>query len=242
MKKQIILGIALVLILGAIGSFVYYDYHYAPKRTLTFLPKKTLKVAIQPFKGTDKGSVLEVKKGIERYYGLQVTILPDIPLPAHAKNTHILKKYHLKLPVRYRADSLIAYLWDTKPPAYDYIIGLTNQDISTTKPKKPKWLYTDWGIFGLGYRPGPTCIVSTYRLYRYANLAQMRTRLRKIAIHELGHNLNLKHCPHSNCVMQSARESMKTIDTEPESLCDSCKNIVKRKFIVNFPEEQMGKL
>jgi len=240
--RKIILVTALVLILGAAGSFVYYDYYHAPKRTLSFLPKKAIKVAIQPFRGIDKGSVLEVQKGIERYYGLKVTILPDVPLPAHTKNTHILKKYHLQLPVRYRADSLLAYLWDTKPPEYDYVIGLTNQDISTTKPKKPKWLYTDWGIFGLGYRPGPTCIVSTYRLYRYANLAQMRTRLRKIAIHELGHNLNLRHCPHRNCVMQSARESMKTIDNEPESLCDSCKNIVKRKFIVNFPEEQMGTL
>lgn len=235
--KKVILGM-LVLLLIAAGSFVVYDYYFANTPKLSFLPKKTPKVAIQPFRGIDKGSVQEVKKGIEQYYGLAVDVLPPIDLPEYTKNTHILKKYHLKLPIRYRADSLIGFLWDEKPDEYDYVLGLTNKDISTTKDKKPAWMYTDWGIFGLGYRPGPTCIVSTFRLHRYANLKLMRTRLRKISIHELGHNFNLDHCPHRNCVMQSARETMITIDTEPESLCDSCKNIIKQKFRVNFPDEQ----
>lgn len=240
--KKIILGVIVPLLVISSGVFMVYDYYFATHPTLTFLPKKSPKVAIQPFIGVDQAAVQEVKKGIERYYGVQVKVLPSIALPVHAKNTHILKKYHLQLPIRYRADSLIVYLRRTKPHKYDYIIGLTHQDISATKHKKPKWLYTDWGIFGLGFRPGPSCIVSTYRLHRYANTSLMRTRLRKIAIHELGHNLNLKHCSHTDCVMQSARETMKTIDTEPESLCDSCKNVLKRKFIVNFPEEQMGNL
>ncbi|EAY30578.1 archaemetzincin [Microscilla marina] len=228
--KRIILYFAVLLLLVAGIWLIYKNYIFV---TPLIIPK----VAIQPFLGIDDASVKEVKKGIERYYGIQVTVLPLITLPPHAKNTHILKKYHLRLPVRYRADSLIAYLRRTKSNDFDYIIGLTNQDISVTKDKKPKWLYTDWGIFGLGYLPGSSCIVSTFRLHRYANLQLMRTRLRKVAIHELGHNFGLDHCPSRQCVMQSARETMVTIDTEPESLCHNCKNIMKAKFLLGFPGE-----
>lgn len=194
MKKIILYPIFLLLLIT--GIWLTYNYY---NNNTVFL--KQPKVAIQPFVGIDDTSVNEVKKGIERYYGIQVTVLPLLELPPSTKNTHILKKYNLKLPIRYRADSLIALLRRIKPSEFDYVIGLTNQDISTTKDKKPKWLYTDWGIFGLGYRPGPSCIVSTFRLHRYANLQKMRTRLRKVAIHELGHNLNLDHCPNRQCVM-----------------------------------------
>ena len=234
MKKIILYPIILLLL--ATGIWLTYNYY---NNGTIFL--KTPRVAIQPFVGIDDASVNEVKRGIERYYGIPVTVLPLLKLPPYTRNTHILKKYHLKLPMRYRADSLIALLRRTKSSEFDYVIGLTNQDISTTKDKKPKWLYTDWGIFGLGYRSGPSCIVSTFRLHRYATLKLMRTRLRKVAIHELGHNFNLEHCPNRQCVMQSARETMVTIDTEPESLCGNCKKMLKAKFLLNFPEDVLAK-
>lgn len=38
-------------------------------------------------------------------------------------------------------------------------------------------------------------------------------RIKKICIHELGHNLGLKHCEfHEKCVMRDAAETIKTID------------------------------
>ena len=60
--KKIIAGFVIILLL-ATGSFITYDYFFAANRTLSFLPKKNIRVAIQPFAGIDNGSVQEVRKG-----------------------------------------------------------------------------------------------------------------------------------------------------------------------------------
>ena len=96
---------------------------------------------------------------------------------------------------RYRADSLIDYLDRLTPPG-QVTIGLTIADISCTDPRSP-----DWGIFGLSYCPGKSCVASSYRLHGPTKLVQ----LYKVAIHELGHTQGLDHCPDTTCIMQDAK-------------------------------------
>ncbi|MGD1840427.1 MAG: matrixin family metalloprotease [Thermonemataceae bacterium] len=192
-------------------------------------------IVIQPFATVDTAHVNEVKKALSQHYALQVVILPTQPLPRTAQTQYIPEIARLGLGNRYRADTLLRHLKAMKPKGADYIIGLTNQDISSTKRikgkiKHPTWLYTDWGLFGLGARPGESCVVSTFRLYRYTDEAGMRKRLRKIAIHEIGHNIGLRHCPKAHCLMRDALEKMQTIDEAKEALCDSCRRIVKKRI------------
>ncbi|MEM9981231.1 MAG: archaemetzincin [Bacteroidota bacterium] len=179
-------------------------------------------IVIQPFATIDTAHVNEVKKALSKHYALQVEILSAQPLPRAAQTQYIPEIARLGLGNRYRADTLLRHLKALKPKGAAYIIGLTNQDISSTKRikgeiKQPTWLYTDWGLFGLGTRPGKSCVVSTFRLYRYTNELGMRKRLRKIAIHEIGHNIGLKHCPKSYCLMRDALEKMQTIDGAKEA-------------------------
>lgn len=161
-----------------------------------------------------------VKSALEEVYEVEVVMLPEIEIP---ENTFV----NVKSP-RYRADKLIEYLKENRPGGIDYTIGLISKDISTTKRtadgeiKKPKSKYEDWGIFGLGYRPGPSCIVSTFRLNN-KNQKLFYSRIKKIAVHEIGHNLGLPHCPDKECVMQDAAESISTIDNVSMILCDECK-------------------
>jgi archaemetzincin len=177
-------------------------------------------VGIQPY-GNFKSSLTDtIKQTLEDAYGFEVVILSGKELPQSAFVT-------FKSP-RYRADSLIRILKRKKPDSIDFVIGLIAKDISTTKRdnlgriKKPTNRYSDFGIFGLGYRPGPSCVVSTYRLH-HKNTAKFFDRFKKICIHEIGHNMGLKHCDRDeDCVMRDAAESIKTIDNVEPKLCTEC--------------------
>ena len=114
----------------------------------------------------------------------------------------------------------------------DYILGLTEKDISVTKRnsdgsiKKPQWKYSDFGIMGLAYCPGKSCLVSNFRL-RHKDKALENQRFKKVVIHELGHNFGLPHCPDKKCVMTDAVESIRTIDNAKAQLCDKCRDKIK---------------
>ena len=128
---------------------------------------------------------------------------------------------------RYRADSIIAWLRDHKQADIDHVIGITHHDIITTKRnmdgsvKDPAYKYQDWGVFGLGYRLGASCFVSSFRL-KHAQEAVYLDRLRKVAVHEIGHNQGLGHCSSTDCVMQDAAESISMIDGVELNLCEAC--------------------
>jgi archaemetzincin len=130
---------------------------------------------------------------------------------------------------RYRADSILNYLSRSKPDSIDYLLAVTEHDISITKRdqlgriKKPQEKYIDWGVFGYGFRPGPACVLSVNRLKSKNELITF-DRLRKVAIHEVGHNMGLKHCPNKGCVMADAAESIKTVDNGLALLCAACRN------------------
>lgn len=179
------------------------------------------KIAIQPFLGISQNYVLEVKQALELYYGISVVVLKPIALPQKAF-------VNIKSP-RYRADSLIRFLRRNKADSIDFIIGLTHRDISITKRdkkgniKKPESRYKDFGIFGLGFRPGSSCVVSIFRLASGKNgKSKHLSRLKKIACHEIGHNFGLKHCQNKKCFMQDAAEKISTIDGVSNELCAAC--------------------
>ena len=176
-------------------------------------------IAIQPIGKVSADKITVVKHALNSVYHYQVLVLPAIQPPQQAY-------VNIKTP-RYRADKLIAYLKDIKPDTVDYIMGLTGYDISITKKdmfgriKEPQSRYEDFGIFGLGYMPGKSCVVSYYRLGN--SIATLHNRLAKIGVHELGHNLGLNHCTNKTCVMADAVEKISTIDNAEMKLCGGCK-------------------
>lgn len=180
--------------------------------------KKTT-IALQPLNSFPNDLQDTIKLAIKNFYGFDVITFKDTNIPKEFYTT-------IKSP-RYRADSIIHYLKSNKPDSIDYIIGLTKTDIATTKKdkngniKKPTNKYKDWGIFGLGFRPGASCVVSTYRL-KHKEQKTAIARLKKVVMHELGHNLGLSHCPNKNCLMQDAAETIKTIDKVKLNLCQDC--------------------
>lgn len=177
-----------------------------------------INIAIQPFENSNELYVDSISSALNRIYSIDPVVLNAIDFPENCS----IKYYNT---YRYRADKLIAYLKHTKPDSIDYVIGFTMKDISTTKngATDSSDKYFDWGIFGLGYRPGPACIVSGKRLNKGAKKMLIR-RLQKVASHELGHNFGLAHCQSGMpCVMVDAVEKLSTVDHAPLALCSVCK-------------------
>ncbi|MFT7155427.1 MAG: archaemetzincin [Parvicella sp.] len=182
-------------------------------------------VLIQPFKGFDSKIVDSIAVSLEELYGMRVDIAEEIETP---DNAFIEVKS-----ARYRADTLIRFLRDRKEIINaDFTLGLIKQDISCTKYsdyksktiKSPEYKYKDWGIYGLGFCPGPSCIVSSYRLKKGTSKVNFIARMRKVSCHEIGHNLGLPHCPDEACIMQDAAESMSTVDGVKLHLCNECRS------------------
>jgi len=168
---------------------------------------ETRVIVIQPFSGIDPLLTDSISRQIKRT-GYNVFIKTAIALPTNA--------FYLPRN-RYRADSLIRTL--SQPPNSDtLVIGLTEKDISATKGQ-----VQDWGVMGLGYCPGTSCVVSTYRLSKQ-NLFQ---QAHKIVLHELGHTQGLQHCPVKGCYMRDA-EGGNPLDEE-KGFCTSCKAFLTKR-------------
>ncbi|MCX6181827.1 MAG: hypothetical protein NT150_07865 [Bacteroidetes bacterium] len=182
------------------------------------------KIAIQNLGHFSNKYKDSIASAIRNLYGFEVVELHQRQIPEAFFTNN-------KSP-RFKAEKIIEMLNKEKPDSVDYIIGLTSADICCTKKDalgntlEPVAKYTDWGIFGFGYVGKPGCVASTYRV---KSIYEQKTieRMQKICLHEIGHNLGLPHCPDKTCFMQSAAETIKTIDKVGMNLCESCRSKIK---------------
>jgi archaemetzincin len=184
--------------------FISCNHEHNPK------PGKNTTIVLLPYSGFDTSLIPLIKSEIDSFYHCQIIINKNEVLPAFSfyspRN-------------RYKADSILVYekqLVDKN----EIIVGLTDKDISTSKND-----ITDWGVLGLGLCPGNVCIISTYRLEKISIAqTQLKDRLIKIILHEIGHNFGLPHCTNNpECLMNDAEGSIATVDKEKKWLCDKCR-------------------
>src|SRR5688500_13499648 len=182
-------------------------------------PGKNHKIGLQPIGHYEPGQLQFIQNELHQFYKVPVIILKETAMPASFKN--------MTKGERYSADSIIKWLAKTAPDSITKVVGLTHKDIFTIKwenghIKEPEHTYGVWGIFGLGYMPGRSCIISDHRL-KTNDIPRFHHRLRTVIIHELGHNMGLHHCPSNSCIMNDANESIKTVDKSGDDYCKKCK-------------------
>lgn len=165
------------------------------------------RVALQPFGDVPEDQVAAVSSALSDHYGVEVVVLAPVEHPDSAWYTPRR---------RWRAERLLDTLEPLLPAECQRILGMTTQDISTTKGE-----HEDWGILGLARRPGSVGVISSYRARRRVQDVPMLMRLGRIAIHELGHTLGLPHCPTLGCYMEDAGGTVDTIDRET-FMCPIC--------------------
>lgn len=175
---------------------------------LSKLPETALTppaIRILPLGHASKALVDRTAEDLRKVFP-DVCILPAEPMPAQAWNPK--RK-------RWRADTLIAWM-GRRAAADEVYLGITTDDISATK----EGVAQDFGIMGLGQKPGRACMASNQRL-------KDKSQFPKIVIHELGHTASLDHCPSPRCLMQAANGKDHT--REIDAFCNKCRAALLRK-------------
>ncbi len=118
---------------------------------------------------------------------------------------------------QYNSRILLAQLLQHTPQGATRVLGVTGVDLFI-----PVLTY----VFGEAQLDGRAAVVSTYRLdCQLYGLPPDRSllveRLRKEAVHELGHTYNLVHCPKHPCVMMSSTY-VENIDLKSDRFCSRC--------------------
>ncbi len=166
-------------------------------------------INILPYKGIDTGLTNFIYKELNKIYP-NVVLSNAIPLSSRA---------YYSPRKRYRADTILLIQRESAKNN-QYILGITNKDISTNKDD-----IFDWGVFGLAF--GNSSIVSTHRLLK----TNLKEQLLKTVLHELGHTQGLDHCIIKSCIMSDAK-GKNNIDNE-KGFCNKCKNfLIKKGFKV----------
>jgi len=179
--------------------------------------KLPYEIHIQPYDEIDSATISFIQQELGKVYDFSTITLPPKKLPADAWYA----ERH-----RYWADTLLKHLKKLSPSSNIYAIGITGKDISTKKSK-----YPNWGVMGLGLMPGNACVISDYRLQAYPKTREhIDSQLLKVAIHELGHNFGLPHCPNETCYMTDA-EGKNKLDGET-GFCKECRKFLRDKQAV----------
>lgn len=184
--------------------FVFIVYGFEPIKT----NKKIKIVYLQPLGDVNVKNVNTIKKSIETFYGYKCIVNDKVILT---------KDLLTQSKTRYSANKILK-----KFNSERNLLIITEKDIATKKNG-----YNEWGVIGLGYRPGNTCVVSIYRI-KNTHQKKFVDRLTKVTLHEIGHNLGLPHCSYSKyCLMNDANGTVKQIDMEKIWLCDNCKKLIR---------------
>jgi len=173
--------------------------------TLSNTTKPSKIIYIQPLGIVNQDYLNYIKASVIEFYGYDCVVKPKVNL-----TNDILAASG----TRYEASKIL-----NKFNSKQNLLIITEKDIAYKKSAA----FPEWGIFGLGLRPGKTCVISTFRLKKRVDTKKMLVRLKKVALHEIGHNLGLVHCTNNpECMMNDADGTIQQVDRERIWFCEKC--------------------
>lgn len=178
--------------------------------------RSRIRVVIVPLGATAPDLVEQVATAVRDRFAFEVGVAAAVPLAPAA--WYGPRK-------RWRAEKLLDQLDALDLGEVEHVIGLTEQPISTTKGAR-----LDWGIAGLGQLPGKSCVLTSYlfRGIKKKDRARYRRYMENLVLHELGHTLNLPHCPLDRCIMADAKgDAFRAARLSSNEYCPRCHRTIQ---------------
>ncbi|WP_319408012.1 archaemetzincin family Zn-dependent metalloprotease [uncultured Desulfosarcina sp.] len=173
-------------------------------------------VAVIPFAGASTIAAKVIAAHVSGYLNLAVETLPPEKIPPDALD---------KRRMQYNAATLIQTVESMRLEDYFKVIALFDVDLFTP-------IFTH--VFGEARQNGRVALVSLFRLESHMDGSsppydRVLERAAKIALHELGHLLNLLHCDDDRCLMYFSG-SVDTLDQTGFNFCRHCRTALRRKL------------
>jgi archaemetzincin len=173
-------------------------------------------VAVVPFSQASTTAAKVIAAHVSGYLNLAVETLPPMEIPPDTLDENRLQ---------YNAATLIQAI--EAMPLKDYFKVIALFDVDLFVP-----LFTH--VFGEARQNGRVGLVSLFRLEVHMDgsspsAERVLERMAKIAMHELGHLLNLLHCDDDQCLMHFCG-SLATLDRTPFNFCRHCRTALRRSL------------
>lgn len=165
-------------------------------------------VGVVPLGDVSESALQVIADHIIGCFKLTTQILPPMELPDYAFDERRLQ---------YNAGIIIETFEAMHFKDHDKVIAVLNQDLFIP-------IFTH--VFGEARQGGECGLVSLFRLVKNPDgstphISLIHERAAKVALHELGHLLDLLHCEHKKCLMHFSG-GIDEVDELSLDLCEYC--------------------
>ncbi|MEM0214430.1 MAG: archaemetzincin family Zn-dependent metalloprotease [Archaeoglobaceae archaeon] len=162
-------------------------------------------IQLQPLGEVDVELLEWLAGELRNVFNTEISILPKIPMPSNCYSKR----------GQYNSTCILATL-----KVSEITLAVTSEDLYARGLNF---------VFGEAEVGGKKAVVSYHRLKLGVDREELKIRLLKEAVHELGHVFGLEHCKTPGCVMNFSNNVLE-VDKKTSNFCKNCVSKLKNRI------------